>query len=84
MKTYQIAFILFVLFQIFSIGSFFKNIIKKKKDSLNFMPAFFFFCGFLYFAVIDGYMGLFQALVYLILLLGFNLLLSILTTRLNS
>lgn len=45
-NVYLGIFGLFALFQFFSIGTFFDNIIKKKRSSLNFAPAFFFFAVF--------------------------------------
>lgn len=67
-NTHWVAFGIFALFQFFSIGTFFDNNIKKKRGSLNFAPACYCFCIFLYFSVVDTHIGLMRAAIYLILL----------------
>lgn len=83
-NTHWVAFGLFALFQFFSIGTFFDNIIKKKRGSLNFAPAFFFFCGFLYFSVFYNHISLIRAVIYLILLLSLNLMLGTLNEKMTQ
>lgn len=72
-STHWIVLGLFSLFQIFSIGTFLSNVIKNKQDDLNFVPSFFLFCLFLYFGVLNSYLTLLESVIYLILLIIFNI-----------
>lgn len=64
------------LVHFFCIGQFFDDIIKKRKSILNFVPALYLFCVFLWFGVLANQFSALKAVLYLIALLAFHLMMN--------
>lgn len=64
------------LVHFFCMGQFFSDIIKKRKSILNFVPALYLFCVFLWFGVLANQFSALKAVLYLMALLAFHLMMN--------